>query len=120
MKIKSVCVYCAASSKINEVYFKAANELGEALAANEISCICGAGNNGLMGSLADSVLLARGKVKGVIPRFMYAEGWYHKGIEDLILTDSMHERKELMAKHSDAVIAMPGGCGTMEIGRAHV
>lgn len=114
MKINSVCVYCASSSKIGQVYFDAANRLGALLAENEIECICGAGRKGLMGSLTDSVLAHGGKVTGIIPRFMYEEGWYHPAIDDLILTSSMHERKTLMAERSDAVIALPGGCGTFE------
>lgn len=114
MKLNSVCVYCASSSKINSVYFEAARELGKLLAENDIECICGAGRKGLMGMLTDQILSYGGSVKGIIPRFMYEEGWFHPNITDLILTDSMHERKALMAENSDAVIAMPGGCGTME------
>ena len=114
MKISSVCVYCASSSKIDNIYFEAAAELGKTLAENGIRCICGAGNQGLMGALTDSVLVNGGSMKGIIPRFMIDEGWHHKGISDMIVTENMHERKELMARSADAVIAMPGGCGTME------
>ncbi|MEG0949242.1 MAG: TIGR00730 family Rossman fold protein [Bacteroidales bacterium] len=114
MKINSVCVYCASSSKINSGYFEAARKLGKLLAENDIECICGAGRKGLMGTLTEEVLASGGSVKGIIPRFMYEEGWYHPQISDLVLTESMHERKTLMAESSDAVIAMPGGCGTME------
>lgn len=114
MKINSVCVYCASSSKIKPAYFEAARKLGKLLAENDIECICGAGRKGLMGTLADEVLANGGLVKGIIPRFMYEEGWYHPDITDLVLTESMHERKTMMAESSDAVIAMPGGCGTME------
>lgn len=114
MKLDSVCVYCASSSKVNKVYLDAARELGRLLAENDIQCVCGAGRKGLMAALADGAIENGGSVKGIIPRFMYEEGWYHPEIEDLILTDSMHERKAMMAENSDAVIAMPGGCGTME------
>ncbi len=114
MRLNSVCVYCASSSKIDKAFFEAARELGRLLAENDLQCVCGAGRKGLMGALADSVLETGGTVKGIIPRFMYEEGWYHPNLSDLILTDSMHERKALMAEHSDAVIAMPGGCGTLE------
>lgn len=114
MKINSVCVYCASSSKIKPSYFEAARKLGRLLAEKEIECICGAGRKGLMGTLTEEVLNNGGAVKGIIPRFMYEEGWYHPEISDLILTESMHERKTMMAEKSDAVIAMPGGCGTME------
>lgn len=114
MKINSVCVYCASSSKIKQSYFDAARKLGQLLAENDIECICGAGRKGLMGAITEEVLKNGGNVIGVIPRFMYEEGWYHPEIDDLVLTDSMHERKATMAEKSDAVIAMPGGCGTME------
>ena len=114
MKISSVCVYCASSSKIDNIYFEAAAELGKALAENGIRCVCGAGNQGLMGALTDSVLVNGGSMKGVIPQFMIDEGWHHKGISEMIVTENMHERKELMAKSAEAAIAMPGGCGTME------
>ena len=114
MKINSVCVYCASSSKISQVYFEAARRLGQLLAENEIECICGAGRKGLMGALTDAVLDNHGRVTGIIPRFMVEEGWYHPRIDDLVLTNSMHERKTQMAERSDAVIAMPGGCGTFE------
>ena len=113
-KIKSVCVYCASSSKINPRYFEAARETGRLLAQNGMRCVCGAGNQGLMGTLADSVLENGGEVLGVIPRFMIDEGWCHKGLTETIVTADMHERKERMAQEADAVIALPGGCGTME------
>ena len=113
-KIKSVCVYCASSSKINPRYFEAARETGRLLAQNGMRCVCGAGNQGLMGTLADSVLENGGEVLGVIPRFMIDEGWCHKGLTETIVTAAMHERKERMAQEADAVIALAGGCGTME------
>ena len=113
-KIKSVCVYCASSSKIKPSYFEAADELGRLLAQNDMRCVCGAGNQGLMGTLADSVLDNGGEVLGVIPQFMINEGWCHKGLTQTIVTADMHERKERMAQEADAVIALPGGCGTME------
>lgn len=114
MELNSVCVYCASSAKIDKVYFDAAKELGKLLAERELECICGAGKKGLMGVLTTEVLSNGGSVKGIIPQFMYDEGWYHPDITDLVVTESMHERKTLMAESSDAVIAMPGGCGTME------
>lgn len=112
--IHSVCIYCASSSKVNQAYFKAAEELGKLMAQNNLRCIYGAGNQGLMGTIADSILDAGGKVTGIIPQFMYEEGWHYERLEDIEITGSMHERKERMAALSDAVIALPGGCGTME------
>ncbi|MCH5328659.1 MAG: TIGR00730 family Rossman fold protein [Coprobacter sp.] len=113
-KIKSVCVYCASSSQIPGIYFEAARRLGELLAARRIGCICGAGHQGLMGVLADTILAAGGSVTGVIPRFMYDEGWAHPHLTQLRITADMHERKQTMAALSEAAVALPGGCGTME------
>ena len=113
-KIKSVCVYCASSSKINPDYFEAAREIGRLLARQGMRCVCGAGNQGLMGTLADSVLAHGGEVLGVIPQFMIDEGWCHPGLTQTVVTADMHERKERMAQEADAVIALPGGCGTLE------
>ena len=113
-EIKNICVYCASSPQIAPVYFEAAERLGYLLAERQINLIDGAGRVGLMGCLNDAVLAAGGTVTGVIPRFMVEQGWHHTGLTRLVETETMHERKGLMAKMSDAVIALPGGCGTME------
>lgn len=113
-QITSVCVYCASSTKIDQIYFDAAVRLGQLLATRHIRLINGAGNIGLMRSVADAVLQNGGEVTGVIPHFMVEQGWHHTGLTELIEVDSMHERKRLMAEKSDAVIALPGGCGTLE------
>lgn len=113
-KIDSVCVYSASSTKIAPAYFEAARELGALLGQKHIRLINGAGNMGLMAAVADAVLQAGGEVTGVIPRFMVEQGWHHTGLTRLIEVESMHERKKLMADRSDAVIALPGGCGTLE------
>ena len=113
-QINSVCVYSASSTKIDEVYFNAARQLGQLLAKRRIRLINGAGSIGLMRSLADAVLENGGEVTGVIPKFMVEQGWHHTGLSKLVEVESMHERKQLMADLSDAVIALPGGCGTLE------
>ena len=113
-KITSVCVYSASSTKIDPVFFNAARELGKILAQKHINLINGAGCLGLMCRISDAALAAGGTVTGVIPRFMVEQGWHHKGLTRLIETESMHERKQLMADLSDGVIALPGGCGTLE------
>ncbi|WP_071147924.1 LOG family protein [Bacteroides ihuae] len=113
-EITSVCVYSASSTKIDSVYFQVAEQLGCLLAEKQIRLINGAGNLGLMRSVADATLLAGGRVTGVIPEFMVEQGWHHTGLTELITVESMHERKQLMADLSDAVIALPGGCGTLE------
>lgn len=113
-KITSVCVYCASSTKIASAYFEAARELGTLLGQRHIRLINGAGGIGLMRATADAVLAAGGEVTGVIPHFMVEQGWQHKGLTEMIEVENMHQRKQKMADLSDAVIALPGGCGTLE------
>ena len=112
--IKTVCVYCASSTKADPAYFEAARTLGTLLAARGIRLAYGAGNMGLMGAVADAVLDGGGQVTGVIPRFMVEQGWHHTGLTELQVVDTMHERKQRMASLADAAIALPGGCGTLE------
>lgn len=112
--MQSVCVYCASSTQIDEKYFRAAEELGTLIAQRGLRLITGAGRLGLMNTVQDAALAAGGEAIGVIPTFMVKEGWHHTGLTQLIETGSMHERKQTMANLSDGVIALPGGCGTME------
>ena len=113
-QIHSVCVYSASSTKISSVYFEAAEKLGSLLAKQHIRLINGAGSIGLMRSVADAVLENGGEVTGVIPHFMVEQNWHHTGLTELIEVTSMHERKQKMANLSDGIIALPGGCGTLE------
>ena len=113
-QIHSVCVYSASSTKIASVYFEAAEKLGSLLAKLHIRLINGAGSIGLMRSVADAVLENGGEVTGVIPHFMVEQNWHHTGLTELIEVTSMHERKQKMANLSDGIIALPGGCGTLE------
>ncbi len=112
--IKSVVIYCASSHDIHPSYFDTASLLGEKLAENRIEAITGAGMQGLMGAVNDSILEHGGKITGVIPRFMVDSGWCHQSLSELIVTETMHERKSRMAEMSDAAIALPGGFGTLE------
>lgn len=112
--IKNVCVYSASSTKIAPKYFEAATELGRILAERHINLINGAGSIGLMAATSNAALANGGTVTGVIPRFMVEQGWHHTGLTRLVETEDMHERKQLMAEMSDGIIALPGGCGTME------
>ena len=112
--MQSVCVYCASSTQIDEKYFRAAEKLGTLIAQRGLRLITGAGKLGLMNTVQDAALAAGGEAVGVIPTFMVREGWHHEGLTQLIETASMHERKQTMADLSDGVIALPGGCGTME------
>lgn len=113
-KINAVCVYSASSTKIDSIYFETARKLGTLLARNGIRVVNGAGNMELMAAVSDAALAAGGKVTGVIPRFMVEQNWHHTGLSELIKVDTMHERKQKMAALSDAIIALPGGCGTLE------
>lgn len=113
-QIHSVCVYSASSTKIASVYFEAAEKLGSLLAKQHIRLINGAGSIGLMRSVADAVLENGGEVTGVIPHFMVEQNWHHTGLTELVEVTSMHERKQKMANLSDGIIALPGGCGTLE------
>ena len=110
----NVLVYCASSNLIGPVYTRAASRLGELLAKNGITCVNGAGREGLMGALNDALLQHGGRVKGIIPRFMSDAGWGHDELTELIVTETIHERKALMADTADAVVALPGGMGTLE------
>ena len=112
--LKNVCVYSASSTQIDSVYFQAADTLGRLLAQKGINLINGAGCLGLMSRISDAALSTGGTVTGIIPHFMVEQNWHHKGLTHLIETETMHERKRMMADLSDGIIALPGGCGTME------
>jgi uncharacterized protein (TIGR00730 family) len=110
----TVCVFASSSSRINSDYGDAAVKLGSLLAKNGSDVVFGGGGIGLMGKLANAVLENGGRVTGVIPSFMKEEGWGHKGLTEMIVTTDMGERKKKMFAISDAVVAMPGGVGTLE------
>lgn len=112
--IHSVAVYCASSTKIKEVYYEAARQLGRGLGRRGITLINGAGNMGLMQASSDACLEAGGRVVGVIPTFMIEQGWHHTGLTELIETPDMASRKQRINDMSDAAIVLPGGCGTLD------
>jgi uncharacterized protein (TIGR00730 family) len=112
--MKRICVYCASSEQVAGRYLDAARELGRILAQAGVTVVYGGGRLGLMGRLAEGALAAEGKIIGVIPRFMQELEWGHGGLTELHLVEDMRERKHRMLLHSDAVIALPGGCGTLE------
>ncbi len=109
-----VCVYCASSEKVDSSYHEAARRLGLLFARDNCTIVYGGGAVGLMGSLANGALEAGGKVIGVIPRFMTEVEWQHPGLASLEIVEDMRERKHRLLTDSDAVVAMPGGCGTLE------
>jgi len=114
MKIQRVCVYCGSNSGSQAAYAEAARELGAVLVKRGIGLVYGGGCVGLMGTIADAVLAAGGDVIGVIPHALVKMEVAHKGLSDLRVVNSMHERKAMMVELSDAFIAMPGGFGTLE------
>ena len=112
--IRNVCVYCASSQQAHPEFYTTAADLGEQLARAGIRITYGGGAVGLMGALADAALRRGGEVVGVLPSFMDELGWGHAGLTELHVVADMHTRKRRMIEDSDAVIAMPGGCGTLE------
>jgi hypothetical protein len=114
MAVSSVCVYCASSQQARPEFLAAARTLGGAFAARGWTTVYGGGRVGLMGALADGALAGRGQVRGVIPEFMRALEWAHDGVSFLETTPDMHTRKKRMVACADAIVALPGGCGTLE------
>jgi len=112
--MKRLCVYCGSNTGNKPVFVDAARQLAAALVTNRIELVYGGGANGLMGILADAVLGAGGKVTGVIPRALMDKEVGHKGLTELHIVDSMHERKSMMVMLSDGFVAIPGGFGTLE------
>lgn len=108
-----LCVYAASSAQVAPHYLQAARELGECIAANGHTLVYGGGSQGLMGAVADGALSRGGEVIGILPRFMADLEWGHPGVQ-LELVEDMRERKHRLLTGSDAVIALPGGCGTLE------
>lgn len=109
-----MCVYCASSRHCDPAYHEDARRLGGLLAQHGVTVVYGGGSTGSMGHLAEGVIAAGGRVVGVVPRFMYDLELAHQGLSELILVKDMHERKRLMIQEVDAVVALPGGCGTFE------
>jgi len=112
--MKRVCVFCGSAKGANPAFEQAARDLASALADRKLELVYGAGNVGLMGVVADTLLARQGRVTGVIPQCLMDKEVGHIGLTDLRVVDSMHTRKAMMADLSDAFIALPGGFGTLE------
>jgi uncharacterized protein (TIGR00730 family) len=112
--VERICVFCGASPGARPEYADAARELARLLTADGIGVVYGGGGVGLMGALADAVIAAGGQLTGVIPRALVDREIAHRGVMDMRVVGSMHERKALMAELSDAFVALPGGIGTLE------
>ena len=113
-EIRTVCVYCASSDHCRTIFLESAYTLGNILANESIDIVYGGGSTGLMGRLADGAIAGNGHVRGIIPQFMQNLEWGHKGISILEEVEDMHTRKFLMIRKSDGIVALPGGCGTLE------
>ena len=112
--MKRICVFAGSNSGSQIEYLAAARELGHALIRRDLALVYGGARVGLMGALADTVLAARGHVTGVMPEALFAKEAVHKGLSDLRVVVSMHDRKAMMADLSDGFVALPGGWGTLE------
>lgn len=112
--MKSICVFCGSSKGFDSLHSDVARVLGVMLAKRNIRLVYGAGNIGLMGVIADAVLENGGQVLGVIPGFLKEKEVCHTGLTELIVTNTMHKRKEIMAENSDGFIILPGGYGTLD------
>ncbi|QKD04637.1 TIGR00730 family Rossman fold protein [Mesorhizobium loti] len=115
--IRSVCVYCGSSPGRDEIYAKAGHLLGRSIAKAGLRLVYGGGTKGIMGAVAEGTLKAGGKVTGIIPRFLINKEATETALDrldELLITDNMHERKHKMFEKSDAFVALPGGIGTVE------
>ena len=114
MRIKAIACFCGARDGDRPIFKQGARQLGQAMADRGLSLVYGGGALGMMGALADAVLEGGGKVTGVIPHGLARAEFAHARITQMHRVDTMHERKALMEKLSDAFIALPGGFGTLE------
>jgi uncharacterized protein (TIGR00730 family) len=112
--INRICVFCASSNKVDEIYFEAARKLGDVCVDNDIHVVYGGGAVGLMGVLANRIILRKGKIKGIIPDFMKEREWAHSEISEMVIVEDMRECKKRLIENVDAVVALPGGIGTLE------
>ena len=112
--MKSICVYCGSADKMHPDYQETAREMGEAIAKRGWQLIYGAGSTGLMGTVANGALEMGGEVIGVIPSYFNTPTLVHSGLTQLEVVDTIHERKARMIELADAIIALPGGFGTLE------
>lgn len=110
----TICVYCGSRAGSRPEYRSAAEALGRAIGLRGWRLVYGGGNVGLMGVVADAALAAGARVCGVIPDSLMRREVGHRGLDELLVVDTMHERKQAMAERADAFVAMPGGIGTLE------
>jgi uncharacterized protein (TIGR00730 family) len=112
--LRRICIFCGSSIGRDPAYAKAAHQTGRLLAERGIALVYGGGGTGMMGAVADGCLEAGGQVVGVIPHALRTKELAHAGVTEMIVVESMHERKARMADLADAFVALPGGLGTLE------
>lgn len=114
MDLRNLCVYCGSNPGRQDIYIEAARELGRTMARQGIGLVYGGASVGIMGAIADAVMQAGGQAVGIIPESLMRKELAHRGLTELHVTQSMHERKRMMADRADAFVALPGGAGTLE------
>jgi uncharacterized protein (TIGR00730 family) len=114
VKLRAVSVFCGSLAGARPEYAQAARELAHVLVRHDVTVVYGGGHVGIMGALADAALAQRGRVIGIIPRHLMRPELAHRGLTELRVVDSMHQRKREMADASDAFVVLPGGYGTLE------
>ncbi len=114
MKIKALTVFCGSKSGANLSFLKEATSLGNLLAQKNIDLVYGGGNKGLMGAVANGCLAKGGKVIGIMPKLLLEWEAQHTGLTELIITQTMHDRKKILYEKGDAALVLPGGMGTLD------
>ncbi len=112
--LRGVCVYCGSSDLADDRFKAAARDLGTGLARAGVRLVYGGGRVGLMGAMADAVHEAGGRVTGIIPEMLRLKEAQRGAVDELLVVDSMHSRKQLMVDHADAFVILPGGLGTLD------
>lgn len=112
--LSAICVFCASGDGHDPAYLAAARQVAGLLARQGVTVVYGGGRVGLMGAVADAAIAAGGRVIGVIPELLMAKERGHKGVTELHVVQTMHQRKALMADRADGFLALPGGLGTLE------
>ncbi len=113
-EIKAVCVFCGASNAVAETFLNVGKSFGNMLVESSIKLVYGGGDCGIMGAVANAVLKNKGYVTGVFPRSLKDLESEHASLSEIIMVESMHERKRIMFERSDAIVVLPGGFGTMD------
>ena len=111
---RTICIYCASSQRCDAAYHAAARRVGEVLVEHGYGIVYGGGAKGSMGAVADGALARGGKVRGILPRFMQDLEWGHPKLTELHIVEDLRSRKQLMLSQSHGLVALPGGCGTLE------